>query len=322
MDRREVEHVEAEIAHVRQPCDDVVEGAVPVGVERHRAREQLVPRRHQRPLRSTHTGTGRSSVVALVRSPARRISVCVSSRARSARRPASSGRASSRAMRSASFRPVLVRRGSVLRRFEEDAGLAHFDGDRHAGDVLLAGADQPGGEEIPPRHDRELVVGELAGTKTPAQRSLSTSRIGVSLHAPSGLRRCRSAAAMTSCPSEKMSASTGTGGRWSPSPETAPRRGRARPTRSRCARRRSAARRRPMRPATRRSPAERGSSGCASSCRFSERARRRLAVSAGHHNDTRRQKFRQFCRPSAEHFRTTTVEFSKSYHDCARRVHV
>jgi hypothetical protein len=43
VDGREVEDVEAEVLHVGKAPDDVVEGAVAIGVARLRARKQLVP---------------------------------------------------------------------------------------------------------------------------------------------------------------------------------------------------------------------------------------------------------------------------------------
>ena len=48
VDRREVEHVEAEVLHVRELRDHVVEGAVPLRIARLRAREHLVPGREPR----------------------------------------------------------------------------------------------------------------------------------------------------------------------------------------------------------------------------------------------------------------------------------
>ena len=50
VDRREVEHVEPEVAHVRQLRDHVVEGAVAVDVARLRARHHLVPGAERRRL--------------------------------------------------------------------------------------------------------------------------------------------------------------------------------------------------------------------------------------------------------------------------------
>jgi hypothetical protein len=43
MDGRKVQHVEAEVAHIGQPGDDIVKGPVAAGVVGHRAREQFVP---------------------------------------------------------------------------------------------------------------------------------------------------------------------------------------------------------------------------------------------------------------------------------------
>ncbi|MNY21662.1 hypothetical protein D3C86_1552240 [compost metagenome] len=43
MDGRQVEHVEPHVAHVRQPGDDIVEGAVPAGLRGLGPREQFVP---------------------------------------------------------------------------------------------------------------------------------------------------------------------------------------------------------------------------------------------------------------------------------------
>src|SRR3546814_36833 len=43
VDRRQVEHIEAEVAQVGEPPDDIVEGAVPCRVARLRARQELVP---------------------------------------------------------------------------------------------------------------------------------------------------------------------------------------------------------------------------------------------------------------------------------------
>lgn len=43
MNRREIQHIEAHIAHIRQPLDHIAERAVAVLVIRRRAREQLIP---------------------------------------------------------------------------------------------------------------------------------------------------------------------------------------------------------------------------------------------------------------------------------------
>jgi hypothetical protein len=59
MDRREVEHVEAEVAHVRKAGDHVIEGAVAVGAAGLRAGEELVPGAELSALTVDEDGEGR-----------------------------------------------------------------------------------------------------------------------------------------------------------------------------------------------------------------------------------------------------------------------
>jgi hypothetical protein len=66
----------------------------------------------------------------------------------------------------------------------------------------------PGKKYITPSLDREFPSARIGNQNSPAQRSLSKGRIGVSFHADSPTRRHFKSAATSSCPSLKISAST------------------------------------------------------------------------------------------------------------------
>ena len=160
VDRREVEHVEAEVLHVRQAADDVVEGAVPVRVARLRAREQLVPGGEAR--REPVGDHLERAVVARDSSRARR---CGRRAPRSSRREGAASCAAEPS--SGCLEPAQQRRqrlsvgagGALRRRLGDAHALDGLETQRLRRRLLLADLVEPGAERVAPGLDRELVAG-------------------------------------------------------------------------------------------------------------------------------------------------------------------
>ena len=167
MDRREVEHVEAEILHPGQLPDDVVEGAVDGRVPGLRAREELVPGREP-----GGEPVGHHLEHGLVAGDVLALGMAVD------QRPVA-GLEQKFELRLRSLLVALQavdqlgQRGRVrlLREARGRLGEAHaldrLEADVHARGALLLDLVQPGGERVAPALDRVLVAGVPLERETP-----------------------------------------------------------------------------------------------------------------------------------------------------------
>ena len=163
MDGREIEHVEAHVADIGQPADDVVEGAVTAGIVGGGARKQFVPGAEAGGAALDQHGQLAGVERQVGAHAGARHQRCSLGRHQHVQTAGIVRRRIAPAEKRAERGPVVRRRPLVLpglRRLDQLPALGQFQRQRQAGGVFLGDFAPPRGEEIAPRNQREAIAAD------------------------------------------------------------------------------------------------------------------------------------------------------------------